>query len=457
MKVLPVVLPLVLASMCTLSSFAQSPAPRMEEIVQSYVDAKDFIGSVLVVKDQSILLNRGYGYADAEWKIPNAPTTKFRLGSATKQFTAAAIMLLVERGRLNLDEPIKSYMPDAPATWDKVTIRLLLTHQAGIPNFTGFPDYAQTKWKDTTPEALVARFRDKPLDFVPGSRFSYSNSGYALLGYLLERVSGQAYSTFLKSNIFEPLGMSDTGMDDNALILPQRASGYVRRGEQLRNADYLSMTAPYAAGALYSTTVDLLKWERGLFGGKILSPASLNLMTKPVTAGYGFGLFALTRYGNRVFYHSGDIDGFNTMLAYYPDEKLTGVVLGNMNSGAPEEIAEYLGRIALGQHVITDKERKTVLLEPANLADYVGAYRTATGLTLVITDTGGHLSLQLSNGVRSGPQFAMTPESQSVFYVKELHSEVEFRHAPDGSLQVTSSERGHDDLLGTKVSDSHRQ
>ena len=457
MKLFSAALPIVVALMSNLASYAQSPVHRMDEIVQSYVDAKDFIGSVLVAKDQSVLLNRGYGYADAEWKIPNTPTTKFRLGSVTKQFTAAAIMRLVEQGRLDLDAPIKRYMPDAPTTWDRVTVRLLLTHQAGIPNFTAFPDYGQTQAHDTSPEALVARFRDKPLDFVPGSRFSYSNSGYALLGYLLERVSGQAYSTFLKSSFFEPLGMSATGVDDNALILPQRASGYVIRGGQLQNADYLSMTVPYAAGAIYSTTVDLLKWERALFGGKILSPASLQLMTKPVTSGYGFGLFALTRYGSRVFYHSGDIEGFNAMLAYYPDQKITVAVLGNMKSGAPEEIAEYLGRVALGQHVITDKERTTVLLEPALLAEYAGAYRTATGLTLVVTNTGGNLALQLSNGVRSGPQFAMTPESQRVFYVKELHSEVQFLHAPDGSLQVTSSEQGHDDLLGIKIPESVRQ
>ena len=167
MKLFSAALPIVLALMSNLPSYAQSPVHRMDEIVQSYVDAKDFIGSVLVAKDQSVLLNRGYGYADAEWKIPNTPTTKFRLGSVTKQFTAAAIMRLVDQGRLDLDAPIKRYMPDAPTTWDRVTVRLLLTHQAGIPNFTAFPDYGQTQAHNTTPEALVARFRDKPLDFVP--------------------------------------------------------------------------------------------------------------------------------------------------------------------------------------------------------------------------------------------------------------------------------------------------
>ena len=457
MKFLSAVLPVVLAATLHHPSYAQSSTLRMKEIVQSYVDAKDFIGSVLVVKDQNVLLSHGYGYADAEWKIPNKPVTKFRLGSVTKQFTAAAVMLLVERGSLNLDEPVKRYLPDAPATWDKVTVRLLLTHQAGIPNFTGFPDYAQTQEKNTTPEALVARFRDKPLEFEPGTRFAYSNSGYALLGYLLERVSGQNYSTFLRSNLFEPLGMSDTGVDDNSRILPARASGYVLRRGQLYNADYISMTVPYSAGALYSTTVDLLKWERGIFGGKILSTASVNLMTTPVTGGYGFGLFALTRYGNRIVYHSGDIEGFDAMLAYYPDEKVTVVVLGNMSSSAPEEIAEYLGRVASGQHVVTDKERRTVLLKPARLVEYAGSYRTTNGLTLVIRSDGVQLFLQLTNGATSGPKFAMSPESQSAFYVQQLHSEVEFRRTDDGSLQVTSSERGHDDLVGAKISTSDRQ
>ena len=196
-----------------LSAHAQDPTARMQQIIQASVDNKTFMGTVLVVKDGKTIINQGYGSADLEWNIPNTPSAKFRLGSLTKQFTAASILLLEERGKLKIDDPVSKYMPDAPAAWSKITIYNVLTHTSGIPSFTGFPDYATTEWKDTTPTELVARFRDKPLDFEPGTKFSYSNSGYVLLGYLIEKISGQTYADFLQQNIFTPLGMSDTGID----------------------------------------------------------------------------------------------------------------------------------------------------------------------------------------------------------------------------------------------------
>src|SRR5262245_34658242 len=187
---------------------AQSIDPaRMDQIAQSYVSNKQFMGSVLVARGSDLLFNKGYGSANLEWQIPNTPSTKFRLGSVTKQFTAASILLLEERGKMKVDDPVKKYMPDAPAAWDKMTISHVLTHTAGIPNFTSFPDYQSSEPFATTPEKLVARFRDKPLEFEPGDRMNYSNSGYVLLGYLIEKVSGQTYEKFLQDNIFTPLGM----------------------------------------------------------------------------------------------------------------------------------------------------------------------------------------------------------------------------------------------------------
>src|ERR1700680_80387 len=180
---------------------------RMDQIMQSYASAKTFMGTVLVARGGEILLGKGYGMANLEWDIPNAPSTKFRLGSVTKQFTAASILLLEERGKLKVEDPVKKYMPDAPAGWDKVTIRHLLTHTSGIPSFTGFPEYRKIEPFETTPEKEVALFRDKPLEFAPGEKWNYSNSGYVLLGYLIERISGQPYEKFVQENIFTPLGM----------------------------------------------------------------------------------------------------------------------------------------------------------------------------------------------------------------------------------------------------------
>src|SRR5580693_9908333 len=181
---------------------AQDNLSRREEVVQSYVSDKQFMGSVLVARGETIVLDKGYGFANLEWNIPNTPTTKFRLGSVTKQFTAASILLLEERGKLKVDDPVKKYMPDAPAAWDKIALFNVLTHSAGLPNFTSFPEYAKLQAFPNTPEQIVATFKDKPLDFEPGSKFSYSNSGYVLLGYLIEKITGESYEKFIQENIF---------------------------------------------------------------------------------------------------------------------------------------------------------------------------------------------------------------------------------------------------------------
>jgi CubicO group peptidase (beta-lactamase class C family) len=197
---------------------------RMDEVVQYNVSNKKFMGSVLVARSEEILLNKGYGSANLEWNISNSPATKFRLGSVTKQFTAAAILLLEERGKLKTDDPVKKFMSDAPTAWEKITIYHLLTHTSGIPNFTSFPDYPSQKPFAATPEKLVARFRDKPLDFQPGEKRSYSNSGYILLGYVLEKASGESYEKFLRENIFASLGGVRPG--DNARRQPAGLTGY---------------------------------------------------------------------------------------------------------------------------------------------------------------------------------------------------------------------------------------
>jgi CubicO group peptidase (beta-lactamase class C family) len=194
----------------TTAGFAQESA-RLDQVVQSYVADNHFMGSVLVAKGDQVILSKGYGSANLEWEIPNAPSTKFRLGSMTKQFTAACILLLEQRGKLKVEDPIKKYITGTPPAWDKITIYNLLTHTSGIPNFTSFPDYATTEALPSPAEKTVARFRDKPLDFEPGSKYSYSNSGYVLLGYLVEKISGESYEKFLRENIFTPLGMKDSG------------------------------------------------------------------------------------------------------------------------------------------------------------------------------------------------------------------------------------------------------
>src|SRR6516164_4680247 len=232
---------IVLAGAC----LAQNNDPRMDQIVQSYVSNKQFMGSVLVARGNDILLSKGYGSADLEWDILDTPSTKFRLGSVTKQFTAASILLLEERGKLKVEDPVKKYMPDAPVAWDKMTIFHVLAHTAGIPNFTSFPDYQSTEATPTTPEKLVARFLDKPLEFEPGEKWNYSNSGYVLLGYLIEKISGESYEKFLQENIFTPLGMKDSGYDSNSAVIARRATGYSPGPNGPTNSAFIDMTIPF--------------------------------------------------------------------------------------------------------------------------------------------------------------------------------------------------------------------
>jgi CubicO group peptidase (beta-lactamase class C family) len=346
-----ILLPLILTGL----SYAQDVASRLDQVVRQFAPADGpprFMGSVLVERGGEVLLSRSYGYANLEWKIPNSATTKFRLGSLTKQFTAASILLLQDRGKLNVDDKVKKYIPDAPAAWDEITIYHVLTHTAGIPSFTSFPNYTDLEPVATTPETLLARFRDKPLEFQPGEKWSYSNSGYALLGYLIEKISGQTYQEFLQANIFTPLQMNDSGYDSNFLIIPQRAAGYSpgRNGiTGIMNTGYINMSVPYSAGALYSTTEDLLRWEHALFGGRVLSTASLAKMTTPFLHDYGCALFVRPIDGHKVIEHDGSIEGFNTSMSYYPDDKLTIIVLANLNGQAPTQMTRKLAPVARGE------------------------------------------------------------------------------------------------------------
>ncbi len=428
------------------AGFAQDTAARMEELVQSYVTAKQFMGSVLVSQQGKILLSKGYGSANLEWEIPNFPNTKFRLGSITKQFTAASILLLEERGKLKVEDPVKKYMADAPAAWDKITIFHLLTHTSGIPSFTSFPDYRSTEAAPTTPESLVARFRDKPLEFQPGEKWNYSNSGYALLGYLIEKISGQSYSEFVQQNIFNPLGMKDSGYDSNSAIIAHRASGYAPGANGLANAGFIHMTVPFSAGALYSTTEDLLKWEQALFGGKVLSQASLAKMTTPFKQDYAFGLSVSANHGFKIIEHGGGIEGFSTQLSYYPDDKLIIIVLGNIVGRFPSEIAAKLGDIVHGVKQVPPSERKEITVPPKILADYAGTYDLTASISMVITVEDGHLMAQ----VTGQQKFPLLAESETSFFVKTVDVQVEFVKNAQGQVAYLIVHQGGRDTKGVK-------
>jgi CubicO group peptidase (beta-lactamase class C family) len=410
-------------------SFAQDTA-RMEQVIQSYATSGIFMGTVLVARDGTAVLDKAYGMANLELDVANTPDTKFRLGSITKQFTAASILLLEERGKLKLDDRVKTYLPEAPMSWDRITIFNLLTHTSGIPNFTAFSDYNTIKVSSRSAAAAVAAMRDRPLDFGPGEQMSYSNSGYIVLGAIIEKVSGQSYEKFVSDNIFTPLGMTDSGYDSNTAIIKRRASGYVKTPAGYVNAGYIHMSIPHGAGALYSTTHDLLKWEQGLFGGKVVSRASLDRMTTPFKNDYAFGLISVTVNGRRMIWHNGGIDGFNSYMAYFPDTRTVVAVLSNVNGPVPDSLGAQLGRLINGDPVTLATERKEITLPVATLSRYVGQYALSPATTMSIALDGEHLTGQLTGQL----PIPLYPQSETLFFVKVVDAQIEF--AADASSLV---------------------
>ena len=270
-----------------------APATEIAQKADAYLRAqervKGFSGAVLVARDGVPLISKGYGWANAEWEIPNTPTTKFRLGSITKQFTAALVLRLQEQRKLSVQDPICTYVKPCPELWKPVTIHHLLTHTSGIPSYTGLPDYQKTMMVPRTIDQMVAVFRDLPLEFAPGEKFKYNNSGYFLLGVIIEKVTEKIYEDALRDEIFTPLGLNDTGYDWSEPLLRHRAAGYTRRGNEIVNAKFLDMQQPYAAGSLYSTVEDLLKWDQALYTDRVLPAAARTAMFTPFKDNYAYG------------------------------------------------------------------------------------------------------------------------------------------------------------------------
>ena len=444
----PVLLLLAASALAlTLNPLASRPAAaqdaaRMDQVIRASSDADAFSGAVLVARDGRILLDQGYGLANREWNIPNDGDVKFRLGSLSKQFTAVAVMLLNQQGKLDLDAPIKTWLPDAPAAWDAITPRHLLSHTAGVPNFTAFSDFEAQKTRPATMSQLIARFRDRPLDFAPGSRFAYSNSGYVLLSAIIEAASGQTYADFVAANLFHPMGMSDSGYDRHDVILPRRASGYAPGADGVVNADYVDMSIPTGAGALYSTTHDLLKWEQGLFGGRVLNAQSMTALTTPARNGYAMGLMVSEADGKRLVWHNGAIEGFNTYMAYDPGDRTAVIVLGNLNGEAPGKLGAALVTLARGGTVTLPSERRAVALSPEVLNAYEGVYNLAPTFALTISVVDGKLMAQATGQ----PAFALTAEAQDAFYLTAVDAQITFTRNADGAVEGLVLHQGGRDM-----------
>lgn len=366
------------------STFSQSKTEKIDNLMRTYVKYNQFNGSILVADKGKIIYKKGFGLANKEWNIPNQPDTKHRLGSITKQFTAMLIMQLVEKGKLQLHTPIATYLPNYPKkVAEKVTIHHLLEHSAGIPNFVSFRKfYSENSRNHFKPEQFVKVFADSTLQFKPGEKFKYSNSGYFLLGYIIEKVSGKTYEQMLHDNIFKPLKMNSTGYDSHHKILSKRASGYEKSGFKYINANYLDMSIPYSAGAMYSTVEDLFLWEKALSENKLVSKRTSELIFKPHIStgkrdyGYGWGIGYEHIEGKKdsvnVIEHGGAIDGFHTFITRIPENEQFIVLLNNTGKTYLPEINKAIRQILYNANYKMPKQ---------SLAKSIAKIITSKGIT----------------------------------------------------------------------------
>lgn len=418
------------------SPTAQQIAAKVDEYMNAAVRADGFSGSILVARDGSPVISKGYGLANIELNVPNTPQTVFRLASLTKQFTALAIMMLQERGKLNTGDSICKYLDACPAAWQPVTIRHLLTHTSGIPNYTSFPDFAKTSVLPATHESFIGRVKDKSLEFAPGEKFNYNNTGYYLLGVVVERAAGKSYEDFVQENVFTPLGMKNTGFDHPARLIKNRASGYEGQGERLHNASYIDMSNGYAAGAIVSTTEDLLLWDRALYTDKLVSRKSLDEMFTPFKdlspgKNYAYAWWLEKQSDRQAISHSGHINGFATYLMRYPAERVTIIVLSN-NRGVPSErVAKDLSAVVFGAAYKIPQERKVIAVAGAALEKYVGQYQLRPNFIITMSLESGKLMMQ-PNAPQKVEMFAT---SETDFFLKAGNAQ--FTFVKDAQERVT--------------------
>ncbi len=363
-------LALLIFSALIININAQDKSQKIDEYLTKCYEYGLFNGSVLVSEHGNVILKKGYGYANIEWNVPNEPDTKFRIGSISKQFTAMLIMQLVEKGSVTLDGKISDYLPYYPKeTGEKITVHQLLTHTSGIFNYTNAPEFfAKERFFPHTAEEITKLFSGKELDFEPGTKWNYSNSGYIVLGAIIEQVSGKSYEQVLQENILTPLGMNSTGFDHWEKIIPKRAWGYNRILDLYENAQYIDMSLPHAAGSLYSTVEDLNIWGEALYTDKLVSYESLKKMMTPYMNFYGYGLGILkVRIGEQkdsitIVTHSGGINGFNTYMERDIDGKNTIILLSNAVPFNYNTVVMAISRILYNESYDQPKRSGTIML-----------------------------------------------------------------------------------------------
>lgn len=437
---------------------ASEATPTVEEQIDALF-AKSVNGNtpgaaVLVARNGKIVFEKGYGLANLDAKTPITGDTRFRIGSITKQFTAAAILRLAEQGHLRIDNPVSKFIPDWPRG-SEVTLRHLLTHSSGIHNFTAKPGFDAHVREPISLEKLVASFEHDPYDFNPGEKFSYCNSGYVLLGLIVEKVSGESYETYLRKTFFEPLGMHNTGVYPSGGGLPDEALGYSFENGAIHRAVDWDMSNVATAGEIYSTAHDLFRWNEALFSQKVISAASMHAAftvgvlkdddpRHPQDTGYGYGWTLDRLNGAREISHGGELAGFGSYLLRLPDYQLTVIVLLNCVPHQPGlqqwVLARQIARLALaGELPHEDKPKIASNVSPADLQAIAGQYDIGNGLLMSVTVESGHVFVEITGRKR----FEILPKSDRDFFVESGGAEATFvRNANNQVIKAILKQAG---------------
>jgi CubicO group peptidase (beta-lactamase class C family) len=419
--------------------------------------------AIRVSRGDQVLLERGYGLADLSHHSPVTADTKFRIGSVTKNFTAAAILKLQEEGKLNVTDSLESVLPDFP-NGDKVTIAQLLNHTSGIPSYTNDPDFFATVQLEVEPDALIESFKHKPLDFDPGTKFAYNNSGYFLLGEIVAKLSGMPFDRYLEQQFFQPLGMKNSGTHHSTAILRNEAYGYSFAGAGYEKALDWDMSRAGGAGALYSTVGDLDIWVRALTSGKVLKRDSLDAAFKSnvlpqddVDTHYGFGWFIDSLRGLDRISHGGGLQGFSSHLAFFPDHDLCIVVLHNALPSAPAiNPAQFSDRIAVA--VLEDQMQAIPeyaideSVDAKLMEKYVGRYDYKSAMMEISLEDG-----QLYSHITGQPRHPIYPASPTKFFWKVVDAQVEFLLDENGTVQAVKHTQGASEFRAERLPDIEPQ
>ena len=394
--------------------------------------------AVLVARGDDVLYRGACGRASLELDVPLSADHVFRIGSVTKQFSAAAVLKLAEEGKLSLDDPLTRFVPGYPGG-DAITVRMLLDHTSGIRSYTSIEAIMAGGgiMQDLSTAALIDSFKGEAADFAPGQGWAYNNSGYVLVGAVIEAATGKSWHAYLEEAFFGPLGMEHTGYGSEAeAVIPGHVNGYTLNGERWARARYLSMTQPHAAGALVSTVDDLLKWNRALHEGRILSQSSHAAMTTPAGKAaenaYGFGISTGTLRGQPKLEHGGGIFGFSAYLLYLPGDEVSVAVLYNADAGRPDmlgtgRVAQLLAAQAIGRPY---PQKKAIEVDEATLRGYEGVYRIDENSARTLRVAGGRLTSQRSGG----QAYPLVPVDEDTFLFEEGFSRMVFERGDDGAV-----------------------